>query len=174
LRPAFAPLRKPDVEELLVAYVDPTLQSENGADRMKASPLTQTLTNTEPLLEGVGPPPPVRMAEEAKSAERAVPNAPKIRTELFTQSERSALSKAVSRALASGVSSATPRQVRAFLAKYQLARALCGRHLARDPDMVSKLANGLAEAVFRNAQPSLPPEKKDGVSAIEQVIAEVV
>jgi hypothetical protein len=106
----------------------------------------------------------------------------KERGDLFTQMERNALSKAVSEVLKRGTNSLTPRQIRSFLAKYQLARALCGPDLARDPDLPSRLADGLAKAVFgdglakavtKKSKSAAAPEGEDGRISIAKVIAEV-
>jgi hypothetical protein len=67
--------------------------------------------------------------------------------------------KAISEVLKRGTNPLTPRQIRSFLAKYQLARALCGPDLARDPDLPTRLADGLAKAVFGDGLANAVSEK---------------
>jgi hypothetical protein len=97
------------------------------------------------------------------------------RADLFTQQERDFLRDAVIRALPPGNVAPTPRQIRSFLSKYQIARALCAYRPVSDPSATTHgLAQGLAKAVFSNIAPNVPPNETEGRFTIEQIIADVV
>src|SRR5205807_9405863 len=109
-------------------------------------------------------------ASGSKSSRRSVTPA---RTELFTPEERDALREAVVSSLPPGTSAPTPRQIRAFLSKYQIARALCGYRSIQEPGTTAnRLAHGLAKAVFANIMPALPSDSKAGRFTIEQIITD--
>jgi hypothetical protein len=135
-----------EVNDLLTAYT-------------AAAPDTVSRTERAALLGQA-------IAGEKGVEKRGLPN----RTDLFTPQERDFLRNAVVRALPPGGRSPTPRQIRSFLSKYQIARALCAYGKFSNPD---QLAEGLAKAVFDGA-PIVPPNKTRGRFSIEQIIADVV
>ena len=111
----------------------------------------------------------------ASGAKGPAPLLPRRRADLFTQQERDVLRDAVVGTLLPSNIAPTPRQIRSFLSKYQIARALCAYRPVSDPSISTRrLAEGLAKAVFANIAPIVPPGEKAGRFAIEQIIADVV
>jgi hypothetical protein len=94
------------------------------------------------------------------------------RSDLFTRTEQQLLQDVVKSAVADGSASPTPRQIRSFLAKYQLARALRSSQINSDPLIAGQLAERLAQAFFRDNIPARA--KEDERFAINVIVAEVV
>jgi hypothetical protein len=163
-------LREGEAEELITTYTtEPSeaVDPDAAPDTAPPDTLRQSATVDEQTVDRLPGP---RRVEDAPP--QAVP-APSIRGELFTATERRMLRQAILSATETHGARPTPREIRGFLAKYQLARALCGGHAASEPDAVQRLADGLARAVFQNAPREVLTDAKAHRFAVEQVIAGV-
>ena len=154
-------LNTEEVKELLAAYTAAAADVANQVETI------ETISVRGPSVTPDGEKSPTtsgaldRQASELKSF--APSSLPSPRADLFTKEERDILRDAVVSAIPKGNIGPTPRQIRSFLSKYQIARALCAYRPVSDAGVTPRrLAEGLAKAVFANIAPLVSPDKTEG------------
>jgi hypothetical protein len=166
-----------EIKELITSYTESLTNAKFDAPITRGFASVTASTPGQPsayeVVTDITREPEPKSAESNKIIRNkpALDNAPR---ELFTQLERQILREAVVKALPPNVLAPTPRQIRAFLTKYQLARALCRYRIVQNSDTARLLAEGLAHAVFGNSAPTVDMNSDDRRFSIGQVIAEVV
>jgi hypothetical protein len=161
-------LNTEEVKELLAAYTAAAADVANHVETIETvavggpsvRPEGEKAATTSDALD--------RNTSELKSF--APSSLPQPRADLFTKEERDILRDAVVSAVPKGNIGPTPRQIRSFLSKYQIARALCAYRPVSDAGVTPRrLGEGLAKAVFANIAPLVPPDKLGAVSQLSRL-----